>query len=75
MKSKSLFFKIYFTVIAVFICCLVVGLVFLYTWLKSFESAQPQTLVSNIVKEYLEKDNIIGLKSICEINVSPYEDN
>ncbi len=75
MKSKPLFYKIYFTIIAVFVCVLIVGLIFLYTWLSAFESAQPETLVSNIVSEYLEKDNIIGLKKICELNVSPYEND
>ena len=75
MKNKPLFYKIYFTVIAAFACLLVIGLLFLYTWLKSFEAAQPQTLVTNIVSEYLEKDNITGLKKICELNVSPYEDD
>lgn len=73
MKIKSLFYKIYFSVIAVFAVLLVIMLVLLNGWLKSYESAQPETIVNGIIEEYVKQNNVYGLKNISPLNISPYE--
>ena len=60
MKNKPLFYKIYFSVIAVFLVLLIAGLFVLYSVLSVFEAAQPTGLMVNIVTEYLQKGDLGG---------------
>ncbi len=73
MKIKSLFYKIYFSVIAVFAVLLVVMLISLNGWLGNYEAAQPDALVNKIVNEYVTANNVYGLNSISQLKLSPYE--
>lgn len=71
MKSK--FYKIYFTVICVFVLLIVAFLFFLGSWLKGFESTQPETMVNSIIEEYLKSDNFYRITDMTDLSVSPYE--
>lgn len=73
MAKKSSFYKIYFSLIAVFLVALTVGLILLNDVLKEYEAARPETVANGIFTEYIEKGNIYGLANICELNVSKFE--
>lgn len=73
MKQKSLFYKIYFSVITVFVALLVIMLVWLNGWLKSYEASQPETIINGIIEEYVNKNNIYGISNIAPLNISQYE--
>lgn len=73
MKIKSKFYKIYFSVIAVFAVLLTIMLFSLNGWLKGYEAAQPETLVNGIINEYINKNNIYGINKITNLDVSCYE--
>ncbi len=71
MKSK--FYKIYFSVICVFVLLIVAFLFFLGSWLKGFEATQPETIVNSIIEDYLKSDDFYKITDITTLNVSPYE--
>ncbi len=73
MTKKPLFYKIYFSVIALFLVVLTVALIFLHSWLKSYEAAQPINLINNIVEKHLTTGNIAYLQENCGLEISPYE--
>ncbi len=73
MKVKSLFYKIYFSVIAVFLVLLIVGLFVLNSVLSVFEAAQPTGLMETIVTEYLQKGDLSGAVEEYNIPLSDYE--
>lgn len=71
--KKSLFYKIYFSVIAIFLILLAIGLFIFRGWLKSYESAQPENIVKTVVSEKLEKGNILSLRDSYNLKLSKYE--
>ena len=73
MKTKSLFYKIYFSVIAVFLVLLMVGLFVLNSVLSVYEAAQPTGLMDIIVTEYLQKGDLKGAVDTYNIPISAYE--
>ncbi len=72
-KKKSVFYRIYFFVVIIFLVVLAVGLVVLYGWLKSYESSQPTTIVNKIITDYLEKGDYEGLQKDLELKVSEFD--
>ena len=73
MTKKPLFYKIYFSVIAVFLVLLVAGLCVLYAWLNEYELSQPENIIDKVYSEYIKKGDLYGLKNLGETNFSPYE--
>ncbi len=73
MKNKPLFYKIYFSVIAVFLVLLIIGLFVLNSVLKVYEAAQPVGYMNSIVTEYLQKGNFYGAVEKYNISISRYE--
>ena len=73
MKKKPLFYKIYFSVVAVFLCLLIIGLFVLNSFLKSYEAAQPVGFVNNLVTDYIEKREFEKLARDYNIGLSKYE--
>ncbi|MBQ7288798.1 MAG: hypothetical protein IJW78_03605 [Clostridia bacterium] len=73
MAGKSLFYKIYFSLIAVFLVLLAGGLGLLYAWLNAYEQARPEAVMQSIYSTYIQKGNLYGLKSLGGLEVSPYE--
>ena len=73
MKKKPLFYKIYFSVVAVFLCLLIIGLFVLNSFLKSYEAAQPVGFVNNLVTDYIEKREFEKLARDYNIGISKYE--
>ena len=73
MKNKPLFYKIYFSVIAVFLVLLIIGLFVLNSVLSVFEAAQPKAIMNTIVTEYLQKGNLYGAVEKFGIPISVYE--
>ncbi|MBO5089350.1 MAG: hypothetical protein J6C27_00350 [Clostridia bacterium] len=74
MKIKSVFYKIYFSVIAVFLVLLIIGLFVLNSVLKVYEAAQPTGLMDIIVSDYLSKGDLQGAAERYNIQLSNYED-
>lgn len=50
MKQKSLFYKIYFTAVAVFAVLLITGLFMMHGRLADYEAAQPEPTVNALLK-------------------------
>ncbi len=73
MKNKPLFYKIYFSVVAVFLVLLIIGLFVLNSVLSVYEAAQPTGYIDGIIKEYLEKGDIYKLNEDFGVNLSIYE--
>lgn len=73
MNIKSKFYKIYFTVIAAFVLLLAAFLVFLCSWLGSYEKAQPETIVNSIIENNIKTGDFYGIKDIASLKISPYE--
>ncbi len=73
MTKKPLFYKIYFSVIAVFLIALTVALFALGSWLKSYEKAQPVNIIDGIVESGLKEADADYLINSCKLKVSPYE--
>ena len=67
MKTKSLFYKIYFSVIAVFLVLLTIGLFVLNLLLKAYEAAQPVGYINNIITEYFQKGDLFGAVEHCKV--------
>lgn len=73
MKIQSKFYKIYFSVLAAFGVLLAVLLILLSGWLGNYEKAQPETIVNNIIENYINKNNAYAISEIAPLNVSSYE--
>ncbi len=73
MTEKPLFYKIYFSVIGVFVVALAVLLFLLGGWLKGYEAGQPATIVNGIIENNLKKGDVYSLKESVGLSVSPYE--
>ncbi|MCQ2461702.1 MAG: hypothetical protein MJ115_06130 [Clostridia bacterium] len=73
--KKSKFYKIYFSVIVIFLVALIAGLIILFTWLKSYEQSQPSTIVNSVITDYLDKGKFINLKKDLDLEVSEYEND
>lgn len=74
MAKRSVFYKIYFTAIAVFFVLLTGGLCLLYAWLNAYEQALPGTAVQEVFARYIETGDIYTLSRLCGYKgVSPYE--
>ena len=73
MKNKPLFYKIYFSCLAVFGVLIIIGLIAFNGWLASYENAQPENIVNNIVETYVKANNVFGLKAQHKLDVSAYE--
>lgn len=73
MKTKSKFYKIYFSVVAVFLVLIAAFLLFLSNWLENFEAQQPETMTNTIIEDYLKSDNFYSIKGLATLSVSPYE--
>lgn len=73
MTKKPVFYKIYFSFIAVFLVLLTVALIWLNGWLKAYESAQPLNLINSFVDDKLKNNDIDYLLKKCFLKISPYE--
>lgn len=73
MKQKSLFYKIYFSVIAIFILLLITGILVFRNWLAGYEAAQPEQIVNTVITEYLEKGSLYSVKDEYKLKLSKYE--
>lgn len=73
MKNKPLFYKIYFSVIAVFLVLLIIGLFVLNSVLKAYEAAQPAGYMNAIITEYLQEADLYGAAQKYGISLSKYE--
>ncbi|MBR6511940.1 MAG: hypothetical protein IKT24_00485 [Clostridia bacterium] len=73
MRNKSKFYKIYFSVIVLFLILLIAGLAVLYTWLRSYEKSQPATIVNTIITNYLQKGDYKGLVKDMDLEISEFE--
>lgn len=73
MKQKSLFYRIYFSVIAIFVLLLAVGIFVFRNWLAGYEAAQPEQIVNTVITEYLEKGDLYSVKDEYNLKLSRYE--
>lgn len=71
--KKSRFYRIYFSVVVLFLILLAVGLVILYGWLRSYEKSQPDTVVNSVITKYLQKGDYKGLRKDLDLTVSEFE--
>ena len=72
-KKRSKFYTIYFSVIIIFFIALIVGAIFLFGWLRSYEQSQPTTIVNSLISEYVKPGKYDKLKKDYEIELSEYE--
>ena len=75
MKKRSLFYKIYFSAVAVFAVGLTVFLFVFADWLKKYEAAQPEQIMSSFINNDVKGGKISAVKDKYRINVSKYETN
>ncbi len=73
MAKRSIFYKIYFSFIALFLVALTLMLLRLGGWLKSYEAAQPINLINNITDTYLKNGELDYLRDNFSLKISPYE--
>ena len=73
MIKKSVFYKIYFAFIAIFLVALTVCLFGLRGWLKSYETAQPQNLINSIIENNLKQKDTDFLRQNYSLKISKYE--
>ncbi len=71
--KNSVFYKIYFSVIAVFGVFLILGLVWFNGFLKDFEANQPQNIAQGIIENHLKTNGIKRLHDNYGLALSPYE--
>lgn len=75
MKTRSLFYKIYFSALAIFAVGLTVFLFVFAAWLKKYEAAQPEQIMSSFMSSGIKSGKISAVKDKYNINVSKYETN
>ena len=73
MKPKSLFYKIYFSVIALFVIALAVGLLVFRSWLSGYEAAQPEPIVNKLIEEHIKTCDLYSVKDEYNLKISDYE--
>lgn len=73
MKKMPLFYKIYLSVIAVFLVLVTIGLFFLSSVLSVYESSQPNVVVEEVISKYLQKGDFYGASEKYDIGFSRYE--
>lgn len=73
MRKKPLFYRIYFTVIAVFLVCLIAGLCVLYAALNTYENSRPDTVAERYFEEYIKTGDMLKDRSPAELHLSRYE--
>lgn len=73
MTKKSVFYKIYFALIGVFLILLAAALYLLYTWLGAYEESRPEAAIEALYSDYIKKGNLYAIKEKCGLNISPYE--
>ena len=73
MKKMSLFYKIYFSVVAGFLVLLTVGLFFLSSILSTYEASQPTVTVEEVIDNYLQKGDLYGAVQKYNIRFSKYQ--
>lgn len=73
MKSKSLFYKIYFGTIIGFCVLLAAGLLMLNSWLIHFEKTKPIAQANLMLEEYIAEGDIYTLKEKAVTNISDFE--
>ncbi|MBR4762302.1 MAG: immunoglobulin domain-containing protein, partial [Clostridia bacterium] len=73
MKKGSLFYYIYFGCVIFFVLLVTVGLIVLHSFLKTYEAAQPKSIVQNICEQYLKDGKLVELKNQYNFNLSDYE--
>ena len=71
-KKKNRFYRIYFSVIAIFLITLIVGVVLLYGWLRSYENSQPTTIVKTVISDYLDKGKFTNLQKDYDLTISEF---
>ncbi len=72
---KSLFYKIYFAVIALFAVALTVGLFMLNGWLKTYEAKQPENVVENVISTYIKDGKFCEMRDKAGLKLSAYEND
>ncbi len=72
MKKKR-FYKLYFSAIVIFLILLIAGSIILTTWLKSYEKAQPATIVNTVITDYLDTGKYTKLQKDLDLEISEYE--
>ncbi len=75
MKTHSLFYKIYFSAVALFAVGLTVFLFAFGGWLKAYEAAQPEQIMSAFMNNDVKGGKISAVKDKYHISVSKYETN
>ena len=73
MKKGSLFYYIYFGCVIFFVLLVTVGLIVLHSFLKTYEAAQPKSIVQNICEQYFKNGKLVELKNQYNFNLSDYE--
>ncbi len=71
--KKSLFYRIYLSVVAAFLALLAGGLVFLYRWAGEYEKTRPDVVMREFCDKYLSEGDMEGLAGECPLDISPYE--
>lgn len=73
MKPKSVFYKVYFTVIALFSVALITGLLVFRNWLSEYEAAQPEPIVNTLIEEHIKTGDLYSVKNEYNLKISDYE--
>ena len=72
---KSLFYKIYFSVIIAFALLLTIGLILLSGWLGNYEASKPEKIDESINENHLATGKITELRDEFFLELSPFESN
>lgn len=73
MKPKSVFYKAYFTVIALFSVALIIGLLVFRGWLADYEAAQPEPIVNKLIESHIKTGDLYSVKDKYNLKISDYE--
>lgn len=73
MKQGSLFYKIYFSVIGVFVISLIAGLFVFNNWLKDYEAGQPEQIIEKIVTEKVKTGKLFSARKELSLKISDCE--
>lgn len=71
--KKSLFYKIYFAVVALFVVALTVGLFVFSGWLEKYEAGQPENLVESTIEAYIKNGSFCEMRDNAGLLLSKYE--
>lgn len=73
MKPKSVFYKVYFTVVTLFFAALIIGLLVFRNWLADYEAAQPEPIVNKLIESHIKTGNLYSVKDEYSLKISDYE--